>query len=108
MPARALNSVLFPVLGLPTRATTRAGGVEGSDGVGAGAAPGMSMGLIPEETNAHTSRLAAPQTQSPIAQTDFQRIAQWSDGQERYFFPFEQTHFHEALGYGIVAGKVFD
>src|ERR1051326_6601121 len=100
MPARALTRVVFPVFGLPTRATV---GVRRATMLRVQEA---SRSYKEGYTNA--GGFIAAQTQAVIAQTDFHGVAQRGEAEHLDFLVFEQAHFHEPLQHNVIADKAGD
>ena len=71
MPASALNKVVLPVLGLPTKATV---GLRGSMG---------------QETHGDSGRFITTQTESEITQADLHGVAKRGKAQDFEFFSLE-------------------
>src|SRR5437762_11671870 len=89
IPASALNRVVLPVLGLPSKATV--------------AVRTESMISHGKRGDGHARRFAAAQAEAVVAEADFHRIAERSEAEHFNFFAFEKAHFEKALDDGILA-----
>src|SRR5947208_2740068 len=123
MPARALKSVVLPVLGLPKRAIVRRGQVcrvggwpvfpegEGLGRVKEGWLWTSSFTLshrhsvdpLFERGEDYTGGLGEPQAEAIIAKADLHGVAERGETKDLEFLTFEQTHLKKALDQAVVA-----
>src|SRR5262245_24191198 len=102
MPARALNRVVLPVLGLPTRATVRGGEAT------AGEPSRLSIAGSLRQGDGNACRFPAAQAEAIVAEANVHRITQRREPDHLDLFPLEQAHLQEALHKGIIALDGFD
>src|SRR5437867_1272471 len=91
MPARALNSVVLPVLGLPTRATR---GVRTAI---------MTKPESWQQSDAYAGGLVATETQSIIAEANLHGVAQRGETDNLELFALQKSHLHQPLNENVFA-----
>src|SRR5262245_5036915 len=94
MPASALNSVVLPVLGLPTSTIV-------------GVRKATMERCLGYDPHGYAGGFLAAQAQAEISEADFNRIAQGSTTQHFDFVALENAHFHETLHQGVVPRHCF-
>src|SRR3954451_10747927 len=98
MPARALKSVVLPVLGLPTSATVGVRTVMES----------AEEGMASERGDADAGSFVAAEAETVIAEANLHRIAERGEADDLDLLAVEQAHLHEPLHQEVVAFERFD
>src|SRR5437660_661191 len=98
MPASALNRVVLPVLGLPTRAIR---GMRTATMSGAQERSG-------DRGDADTGGFVATEAQSIIGQTHLHRVAERGKPEHFNLSAFQKSHFHQALHQRVLAEDFID